>query len=755
MPNLSRRDFLKLACVFGASAVTADLLRHRALPVLELEVPRKIGARNENWIPSVCLQCPGGCGILARVVDGRLVKIEGNLRHPISRGNLCPKGLAGLQVLYDPDRIKGPMKRTNPRKGPGEDPNFVEISWDEALDIVAYRLKEIRNRGEPHKLVVMSGRSRGQMSVMWSRFLQAFGSPNDVNHSSIGSDAGILANYVMDGNKNYVGYDWPNTNYILSFGASMVEAWRPQVHLMGMWSHVRQERRFRAKTVLVDPRFSITASKADEWVPIRVGTDAALALGMAHVIIRDNLYDHSFIKKYTYGFEEWWQQAVKEMTPERSAEITGISAGAISRLAREFATTKPAVVCGERGAEAHTNGMYNKMCINALNALVGSIDSLGGTLYQIDPPYPDYPPVVQDEVAQRGLEQPRIDRKPPLAKNLYQNMADRILNDDPYPVNVLMIYYTNPLHSSPNVGSFMESFKKVPFIVDTSPFMSETAAYADVILPDHTYLERYQDDPIDPCLGYPVAGLRQPVVSPLYDTRNTGDVIIHLAKRIGGPVAESFPWGGFEDVLRYLVTGLGITWDEWKKTGVWTNPTYPYGHYRGVDRPSFKTPSGKFEFKSLSLESLGYNPFPHYEPPKFAGSASKYPLNLITYKLMTHAEGRGYNVPWLLESYGVEPKEGWDNWVEINTETARELRISDGDLVWVESPVGKIEVKAVVTEGIQPDTVAIPYGMGHWAYGRWAKDRGVNVNSIIANVSDPVSGQCAYNDTRVKVYKAG
>ena len=807
--ELTRRTFLKVSAAVGAAtAAVGSLPRVKALS----QEKAKDGPE-ERWVPNVCLQCPAGCGILVRVVDGRAVRIEGNPEHPINIGRLCPKGHIGLQLLYDPDRIKGPMKRVGQR-GEGK---WERIGWDEALKIVADRLKTLRAKGEPHRLVVMGGRYRGQMHGLFARFMAAYGTPNDVGHSSICADGTPQAHYLTQGFKAYAGYDWDNTNYLLCFGGGFVEAWRPTVRLLRAFGHIRRERPIRAKIVQVETRFSVTAAKADEWIPINPGTDAALALGIAHVIVKEELYNKEFVAEHTFGFEDWTGEktgkkhmgfktlVLEQYPPKKVSEITGVPEATIVRIAREFAATQPAIAAGERGASMQSNGVYNRMAIHALNALVGSLEVPGGVLVQIGPPLTKGPDVVQDEVAKAGVKQPRIDsagtKKYPLAGEVYQDLPESILSGEPYPVDTIFLYYTNPLFSTPDVGRWYKALEKVPFIVSFSPFMDETTDHADLILPDCTYLERWHDDVIYPSLGYPVISLRQPVVKPLFDTRNTGDVIIDLARRIGGTVAQSFPWKDYKDLIKDKVRGLfeaktgtivaptfAKFWEEFQRKGFWANPPYQFRNWEHA----FKTPSKRFEFYSqnlehkleelarkevekakekgktlteeqaleeilrgLKLKARGDEVYlPHYEPIRHIGDPKEYPLLLNTYKLMTHAEGRGANAPWMQEILGLHVGVRWDSWVEINPETAKRLGIADGDEVWVESVVGKIKTRAKLYPGAMPHVVNIPFELGHRSYGRWAKGRGVNPNEILVHENDRLGGLAAFFSTRVKVYKA-
>jgi anaerobic selenocysteine-containing dehydrogenase len=739
------------------------------------------------------------------VIEGRAVKIEGNPLNPNNQGRLCPRGQAGLQILYNPDRIKGPLRRVGER-GSGQ---WQSISWDEAFRLVADKLRELREKGQSHSLVFMHGAKPGPMQDLIARFCQAFGTPNVVEVSS-SDGSSPLVNYLMQGWRAPAGYDWESTNYLLSFGTPLLEAWQPSVRMLRAYSRLRRGRPgVRAKIVQIEPRFSITAAKADEWIPINPGTEGALALSMARVIIEEGLYDREFIENHTFGFEDWTDEdgnehigfktlVLKGYSPGTVSAVTGIPMETIKRVAREFAATKPAVAIGEVGWQ--TNGLFTQMAIHALNALVGSIDVPGGVVKQEVPPFAPWPDPVEDGLTERGLSKPRLDRagtaRYPLANGVYQALPESILADDPYPANAILLYQANPLFCSPDPDRFYRAFQKVPLIVSFSPFMDDSTSFADLVLPDHVYLEKWVSDVLLPSLGYPVLGLGQPVVQPLYDTKDTGDVLIELARELGGAVAQSFPWPSFEELLRFSLRGIfeaergsiraesfGQFWDEFQERGVWSASPYRFGEWERV----LTTPSGKFEFYSQNLkhnlealaegeavqkgtaaeeelekilQGLGLQArgdelyMPHYESPTWVGEESEYPFHLNVYQLMALYDGRVANSPWLQEIAGLHIKEMWGNWVEINPETARELGIADGDLVWVESPLGRIQTRARLYPGAMPEVVNMPLGQGHTAYGRWAKGRGTNPKRIIGNEYDYLGGLAAWSSTRVRIYKA-
>ncbi len=754
----------------------------------------------EYWSTGICLQCPSGCGLRIRTVNGWPVKLEGIKDFPINKGRLCPKGQAGLQVLYDPDRIRHPLKRKGDR-GKGD---WEKIPWEEALSLVIQRLKLLREKGAPHQLLTLSGRTRGHMLQLMDRFMETFGSPNHFGNPYRGSEGILKGHFFTMGERDFLSIHWEETNYVLSFGASLLEASRSSMlNLRGYAALRRGKPGRRGKLVQVDPRFSITASKADQWIPIEPGTDGALALGLAHWIIKERKYDREFVSRYTFGFDDWTDSTgkshigfktlvLKEYSPEQVSRITGVPEEVIIQIAKEFSSHRPSIALSGRGVGMQTNGAYGQMAIDSLNALMGSFDRPGGLLRQAKPPFQKWPPLLRDPIAEKGFSRPRIDRAGelpfPFAEEVPYTLPERINRGEPYPIDTLFLYYTNPLFSLPEWEKFRAALEKIPFIVSFSPFMDETTKFADLVLPDATYFERWQDDYPEPGPGFPIVGLRSPALNkPLHEVRNSGDVLIEIANGIGGSVAKSFPWknmgealiDSFRGVFRSRRGSIRTTdFDEfWKalaETGGWWDDSYPFGDWK----KKFNTPSGKFEFYSqimdqglselskkvaksidsvlreLKIEAKGDKAFlPHFEKPRLIGEEKDFPFRLIHYKLMTTAEGRGANQPYLQEIFGPHLKEKWNSWVEINPETARTLGIQDGDPVWVESIAGRIQSRARLFAGTHPKCIHIPYGQGHRAYGRWAEGRGINPNDLLVREYDYLGGCLSHFSTRVKVYK--
>ena len=861
--KFTRRTFLKGSAATAGLAALSAWAQNRILQKAVPEAKAIATEGGEKYINSTCRQCPARCGIRVRVVNGKAVKIEQNPLAPINNylegpyagiGGLCPKGVAGLDFLYDPHRIKGPMKRTNPQKGIDVDPKFVPVTWEEALNDIAERLKKLRAEGKAKTVVAMYGRGMGPADAgILKVFMQLYGSPHVIGHSTICADGSKVAKYYMDGIKAYSIYDYDNTNYLLVFGANILESFRPLTMVLRHYGYLRTGARPKAKIVYFDVRPSITGLKADEFYIVRPGSDAAIALAMAHTILTEGLWNKKFVgdfidgenrfktgatvdpntfkENWTHGLVEWWNLVLKDFTPEKAEKISGVSASDIRRIAREFALNQPGIALFERGATCYTHGTYYGMCIHALNGLVGSIYSKGGISgIQAKPPFGSFPVKVEDymdEIALQAWEikkeidpktkKEKVEIKPKEKYARYQDVADAHLNGKPYKMSVLITWMTNPCYSPANPQRFWEALKDV-FVITTTPWIDDTSLFADYILPDPSYLESLLACPIYPALGGTAcANLMQPVVPPLHDTRPLFWILSELAKRIGGKLGEYFTkLGSLEDVMSALIKGkkevdpetgkekykIGWTLEQWKEKGVWykKGPLIPYIHKDGkfwdvkenremtpeeVKEKVFKTPSGKFEFRSGNKEKKlkekiekklikeGITDpkvieakqkeeiakkeimlFPHYKEPEWVGGEGFDLYLSASAKSIHHAEGRSANSPILQESFDILHNKAQGTYCWMHPKVAEARGIKDGDEVIVESPIGKIKVKALIDPRCHPEVVVIPFGHGHLSYGGELAKVGANPNLLIKNLSDPDSGLNAFNQTKVKVYKA-
>ncbi len=814
MISLNRRNFIKLA-VGGAVGINLTPLPWKLMD------DSTIWTQNWPWVPvppvgefshvvSFCTICPGGCGIQVRKVDDRAVKIEGRTDYPVNPGGICPLGEGGLQLLYNENiRVAGPMKRVGPR-GSGK---YMPISWDEALHELSDRIGDLRRKGSPEALAAIDGNpARSSMSLLIQRLLQAVGSPNYFRTPSV-EDTYSMLNRLLEGNDGPMAYDLENADFVLSFGCGLIEGWGAPGRVINAWRLWRSGPvEERTKIVQIEARASNTASKADQWLAPRPGTEAALALGLAHVIIREGLYNKDFVESHTFGFRDRYRLdgkkqigfeslVLEKYSPGIVASITGLSSNSIAALAKEFARAKaPIALCG-KGKGDLNGSLFEFMAVQSLNALVGNLNQPGGVLVHESLPLSPWPDVEMDAVAEEGLSKARLDQaagKPfPFSPTLIDNLTDAIMDRSKSPVDTLLIFSANPAHTLPDARSFRNALRKVPYLVSFSPYKDETVMMADLILPDHTYLEKTDDIVCPTGLQYPLYGLTQPVVEPLYNTRHSGDVIIQLARMTGTGVESSFPWKTYEGALKARVKGLfesgsGLTrydesspvwkglsdrrpvasdyksfdemWKNLKSGGFWYLPTHNFGNRDAL----FKTSTGKFEFFSTQIKraveevtagGLGIGVvgdeavMPHYEVPASRTDKQKYPILMIPYELINLSNGWLPNPPYAYKTLFDDQLRKEASFAEINPETAGSYGLKQGDEVIIQSPKGELKVRVNLFEGAMPGIVFLPLGFGHTAYDAFQKDKGVNPFEIIDGGKDPLSGQMIWWDNRVRLRK--
>jgi anaerobic selenocysteine-containing dehydrogenase len=744
---------------------------------------------------------------MVRTLDGQVSGIAGNPHHPINRGSVCPKAFGGLQLLYDSNRLKGPMARA------GERGKFRPIGWDEALSMVVSRLSDLRTKNLSHTAVILGGQYRGYRDMLWKRFAESYGTPNYIRVRCFSPERPALAHHLMQGVTEPLGYDLAEAQFILSFGVGVLESWLGPVHNSRAFARLRRSsERPRGILVQVDPRRSPTAIKADRWISIAPGTDGILALGIANAMIREGLYDQDFVEQHTFGFEDWVDSSGQQHLGFKNLVLseyglltvsasTGVPVKNILEIARNLGTLKPAIVIGERGPVYGADDLHTRMAIHSLNALVGNIGATGGLRIQGQLPLPSLPAIQQDSAAKQGTGQPRIDgagdKQYLLVADAPQMLPERIASGTPYAVNALFLFATNPLANHPAKEALAGALKKVPFIVSFSPFLDESSSIADLILPDHTFLERWQDDQVTHLAGFTCFSIAPPAAAPLHQTRNSADVVLQISQALGGPMAENFPWKKFEDLLKQGAQGLydssrgyvvsapaeealrkvlerqgywvpefkdyDAFWNGLLQRGAWWDPTgLPVG-----TKALLKTPSGKFEFYSTALkqlveksikqegkgssfvstlgatksEDLMFLPAVSIHRP---AQTESFPLRLNTYRLMSRPMGGGRDQPWLLEQPAVHLYASWESWVELHPRAAAGLGVKEDDWVWVESQKGRIKLRAKLYPGTRPEVVHIPLFGGD----------GPNPNDLIANETDTLKGFGLLNTTQVRIRRA-
>ncbi|MEM1538296.1 MAG: molybdopterin-dependent oxidoreductase [Candidatus Nezhaarchaeales archaeon] len=649
-------------------------------------------------VKTACGLCYLGCGMNVYVDNGKMVKVEGILEHPLNRGVLCPKGLAAIDYAYSSDRLKYPLRR----RGEG----FVETTWSEALDNVSSKLREYAKNYGAKSVVGIIGMPillGGYSTVsLVRRFYDVYGSPNVFSPESICYRNQIIA-YILTLGKFCVA-EPEKAKCVILWGSNPHHSRPPWV------KRIQEALNKGASLIVIDPRRIPFARMAALHLQPRPGTDAALALGMINVITSEGLYDKEFVERWTFGFEKLVDH-VKAYTPERVEEITWVPAFKVREAARTFAAAKPAcIIQGVNALDQTAAGFYTARAIAILQAITGNVDVPGGF-------------VRASRVHLSPIRLPEKIKERPLGADKYplfyecwgrlfgegqaMLLADAILSGEPYPVKMVMVTASNPLLTWPNAKKVKEALEAVDFLVVVDVFMTETAKLADLVLPASSFLERMElCDYYGTVNGIPYVMLRKEVIKPLWGSWPDWRIWFELAAKMG--FQEYFPWRSIEEYLDYVLKPSGLTVKyllEEKPEGV------PYGriNYYEYKEVGFKTPSGKVEIYSKTLEEYGYNPLPvHLEPRESPLSnpklAEEYPLILTT----------GSRIIWFLHSQLRNVKRLRDKYpeslAEINPSTANRYGVSDGQLVTIETLRGRIRVKVKTTEDIAPGIINVSHG---------------------------------------------
>ncbi|MFC1868818.1 molybdopterin-dependent oxidoreductase [Thermodesulfobacteriota bacterium] len=703
---------------------------------------------------SVCAPCHSNCGVLAHIKDGRVIKIEGDPTHPENEGSMCVRGLSFTQMLYHPDRIKYPMKRIG-EKGEGK---WQRISWDEALDTIASKMGEAKEKYGPESVAFnFCDGPRGNMGPGWA-FQTALGSP-----MLCGTDAHYClrpqatASFVTFGPGNFFtghdGFDFANSKCILIWGANLFES-QPS-----KGKEIIKGLKNGAKIIAVDPRFTNLAAKADLWLQIRPATDGALALGMLSYIIEQELYDKEFVEKYCFGFERL-KERLKEYPVEKVSEITWVPAEDIRKAATMYATLKPGTLALYMGLAMNTNSMQAMRAIHMLIALTGNIDVKGGHLLFDEAQKPmkgEMHPnlfLSREEMAKA----PGVKERPMFygydalifSHSHPPSFFDMLIDGKPYKIRVLLSV-NDPVMGLQDTRKVRKAIKNVDFFVDVDFFLSPTAELADIVLPAATYLERDRVWSFFYHNFYSVSGK---AIEPVEECRDEVEIFIELAKRLG--LELPIPMKSVHELNDWLLSPTGMTFDEVRAKDIVHVP-FEYRKYEKKDY-RFPTETGKIELYSMHFEKYGYDPLPYFEePPQSPYSTpelfKEYPLILISgSRTNCFYHGLGRQIPWLRELYP-EPT------MEIHPDTAEKMGICDGDWVWIETSQkkGRIKQKAELTLGIHPKVV---HARSHWWFPEKkgeAEDACTesNINTIMSMSGpyDSISGTTVVRGCLCKIYK--
>jgi len=705
---------------------------------------------SEEVLKSCCNMCYRVCGVLVHLDDGKVTRVEGDPECPVNRGSLCVKGLAAAEALYHPDRLKYPLKRVGAR-GEGK---WQRVSWDEALETIAQAMNGAKEKYGAESVVFSHGDPKGFEHYIW-RLCNVFGTPNICDTRpvcSIPRRFGAAITYGFDTITTDASSD-------IDYPPACMVQWGANIAFTHHPNYIRliQALEKGTKLIVIDPRKTGLAAKADLWLQPRPKTDLALALGMINIIINEGLYDKSFVDNWTIGFDKI-QEHIKDYPVEKVVEITWVPGEKIIEAARMYATTKPACIQDGNAMDDDLNSVQTSRAVSILRAITGNLGTPGGDIDWADLPLglkPTYAPGRPDATSftlgermsedQRGkiigadaglAPVPMVRIVPP------QLLVKAILNEKPYPIKVLCVHANNPLMTWSNAQEVYQALIKLDFFYVADHFMTPSSELADIVLPAATYLEVN-----DVAFRSPFVVVRQKVAQ-IGEAWPDKKMINELVKKLG---LGAYFWDDVDESLDLILKPIGITFEEFRRIGIFMVPR----EYRKHEREGFNTPSGKVEIYSSLFEKWGYDPIPVYrELPETPYSApelvKEYPLIFTTW----HHEGfRHSNNKQIATLRGREP----EPIVEIHPETARGLGIQDGDWVYIENKRGRIKQRAVLTEGIDPRVVAPSYG---W----WFPEQGVeslhgwresNIN-ILTSSDPPYNPQMGSTNLRgmlCRVYK--
>ena len=737
--KLTRRNFLAWAGLGAVGAVACEGfgIRRGELDIQSpVRLPEDLVRGSDNWYASLCRTCPSCEGIVVRVMEGRAKKIQGNPLYPTNQGKTHARCEAGLQALYHPDRIATPMRRSGPR---GSD-EFVPIKWQpDGIDSLRNAL-----RANGSSSVMITEPLRGHLGLLVERFASAIGGEH-LGFEAIDNNTLRAAVKNVFQQDTLPDFDFDNSRFILSFGADFLSTWVSPTRYNRGYGEFRQgEGRDRGMFYQIDSRFSMTAANADKWLPVRPGWEGHLALSLAQVIVSENLQARDVDVDTLVGGDSGIQ-ALNNFRPETVAPLAGLTPEMtggdpvefLKNLARSFASNRPSIAIGGGSAGAQSNGLFNLEAIYALNFLVGSVGGKGGVRFNPGSPWDDVP--ASSKVG--SLED-------------WTRVAEQIRSGK---TKLLLLHGADPVHGLPDSVRLRDAIAQANdlFVVSFSPFIDDTSAMADLILPDRVFLEDWGDDIAEPGPGYQVVGMQQPVVNPLgdLDPLSFPDVLLTMAQELGKE--SQLPWANFKAMLREGSDALFAMnrgsieassadefWNNLLRRGGWWDE-------RRTGPAGVNAPDGLF--RTIAGKATG---------PDFAGigmgSDSFY---LAPFAHNTLLDGYNGHLPWLQAAPDPLSTVTWQTWVELNDVTAKRMGVKEGDILRIESSKDAIRAVAYPTPAAPLDVISVPFGQGRKHGSDYATDRpgreSSNVMDILETTLVKGTGSLAWAGTRVRVSKTG
>ncbi len=700
--QIDRRSFFKVIATSGAVAAASGCSRPAGELLSLVTPPEEIIPGVATYFATTCRECPSGCGVLAKNRDGRIIKLEGNPSFPGTGGALCIAGQAALQGLYHPDRYRGALSAGKP------------LAWDEAEKQVADKVGALVKAGQGRKIALVSGLESGSLGRLMDDWVRVFGARPRVAYEAIGYESLRASNRAVFGRDAIPHYAIGEAGYLLSFGADFLETWLGALGNSVGFAQMHGFVNGRAGTAVhIEPRMSMTAGNADEWVRNAPGTEGVLALAILKVIVDEGWA--------AGGASElaMLRGAVGGVDLAAAATASGVPAETIKRLAHEAAASKSGLALGGGVGVTGTNATETQIAINLLNVALGA-----------------YPKLV------RFGGDSAFGKASPYAEML--SLTEAMGKGE---VEVLILADGNPVFTMPAKSGFAEALGKVPLVVSLANRPNETASRAGLVLPALHPLESWGDFAAEDG----VIGLMQPTMGPVQIDgkpvagKSTGDILLSIGRQVLGEDAAKGPlkWASFEELVK----------DEWKKLAKDYGAGQPF-----------------IDFWQASLERGGVwrsvpaaAAAPKADLPRIAPAAAKLEGGgshaLLVYPSARFYDGRGADKPWLQEAPDVMTQITWDGWVEVPSATATQLALKRGDLVKLTSPYGSIELPAYPSDTIHPGAVAVAMGQGHAYAGEYARQRGLNTGAnpmvLLGATPEAASGGLPYLAVKVQLAVTG
>ncbi len=717
--KLSRRDFLKLA---GAGTAVTTVLTGcgPASRYVTREPYMKMPEYTYNglstYYATTCRECAAGCGIVVRTMQGRALKVEGNANHPVNLGKTCARGQATLHGLYNPNRVRGPIKHARGERlyDTAADP-FIDdfndmganMNWDEAIQVVSDALTKYK----PEEIAFLTGTSADHLFDLASEVTKAIGAPAPVRYGALGMFEAratlTQASEEMLGAKGLPFFDIEHADFVLSFGANFLETWLSPVAYTRGFSRLRKGNpQKRGYFVHVEARMSSTAAKADMWLAAKPGTEGLVALAIGKLVAE---IKHVSMPK-----------AFAAVDPHKVAKTADLTIEQLEAVAQKFAEYSTPIVVPGGAALGLSNGLATAEAILALNALADNFGKAGGVF--ISPLAP-----AQDEYHRPAN---------------FKEMTAFVETLKSGKVKVLFVHGVNPLFELPASLGFADALANVEQVISFATFPDETATQADYIFPDHHSLESWGYQRVATGAAQATLSGAQPVVVPFYDTRSTLDLILASAQKAGGKLTTALPYKDEVDFLRSKLSSLTN-----QAGGFFSAPEIDtFMAYFQQNGGWWKTANNLVAPSSADALNKSIK----VEESTFAGEGEFFLLPFVS---TTLAEA-GANKPWLQELPDPTTTVMWNTWVEMNPETGHELHIDNDDVIRITSEAGVLEAPVYLYPAIRPDVIAIPFGQGHTAYGRYAEGRGVNPLNLMGETANE-SGDLAFAGMKVKIEKTG